>query len=488
MSTVDLTQRLGAFVAGSAPRAASTPALLERGGWFVLDGLGLALAAWSADDRFAQKLLRAQGDDVGDDRPCTIIGTTDRAGAATAALVNGTLIHSWDFEDIAIGTAMHCEPTVLPAALAIAELRGADGAALLDAYIIGAEVAQRLATTSDGIEHGTARYGFHNMSIFGACGAAAAAARLLRLDARRSAEALALAVSFASGSAVGWMQGTARNKPLNAGWAARSGVIAAQMAACGIGVGADTLSGPRGLVFSHLRGRSIDPGPVVDGLGERWRVLDLGIKLLLPGGAAQSIPECVTTLVAEHQIRPDEVLEAEIVLPPRYGAIMALGDALYRPPSAAASFYSVPCTAARIVLSGRYQLEHRTDASVRSPELQALADRFALRLDTPRDDVPTDEHPVTVTITTPRGTVTHAVGIEPGHPRRLDREGVVAKFRECAAFAPFSPDPEPIERLALGLSQVGDVRELTALTRPADRPPGDAGSRARAARAGDRGV
>jgi 2-methylcitrate dehydratase PrpD len=169
-----------------------------------------------------------------------------RKGAmAEAALVNGTFSHALDYDDTHFAHIGHPSVAILPAALAVAEGRGATLPDLIDAALVGAE-----ASVAVGLWLGRDHYqiGYHQTATSGAFGATVAAGRLLRLDRDRMRQALGLCSTMASGlkSQFGTM-----GKPLNAGLAARTGVEAASWADAGMTSAEDGLAGPLGFGATH---------------------------------------------------------------------------------------------------------------------------------------------------------------------------------------------------------------------------------------------
>jgi len=179
--------------------------------------------------------------------PCALVGSTLRADAAQAALINGAAGHALDFDDVA--SAMHGHPTVpvAPAALAVAQAIGASGKDLLRALILGHEVESRIGEVVGAEQY---RLGLHPTGTTGALGAAAACARLGGLDPVRTAHALGLAATQAAG--LKSMFGTMA-KPLHAGKAAMNGVMAARLAARGF------TANPNGIECEQGFGRTQAP-------------------------------------------------------------------------------------------------------------------------------------------------------------------------------------------------------------------------------------
>ena len=171
-----------------------------------------------------------------------VAGTPHRLAAPWAALVNGTAAHALDYDDVLEISNAHVSAVLVPALLALGEERGADGAACVDAFIVGVEVMARLGKALNMTHYFK---GWHTTSTLGAPAAAAACARLLRLDAAKATAALSLATSFASGAK---RQFGTMTKPLHAGLAAKNGIMAAVLAESGVSAATDAYEGERGFV------------------------------------------------------------------------------------------------------------------------------------------------------------------------------------------------------------------------------------------------
>ncbi|MDH4181143.1 MAG: MmgE/PrpD family protein, partial [Betaproteobacteria bacterium] len=150
----------------------------------------------------------------------SLLGRAERVDVASAALLNGIASHTFDFDDTHLRTIIHPAGPVASAALALAEHRGASGRELVDALVLGVDVACRVgnAIYPDHYDRG-----WHITGSTGMLGAAAACARLLKLDAGATAMALGIAASQPIG--VREQFGT-MTKPFHPGGAARAGLMA----------------------------------------------------------------------------------------------------------------------------------------------------------------------------------------------------------------------------------------------------------------------
>ncbi len=471
VETAPLSESLAAFVAGVDLRGTGTTGLLlERARLHLLDTVGLAFAGWLADDDIGTALTTA----LADPGRATVIGGSGEVSAPSAALVNGTLATVWSFDDVELSTAMHCEAFAASAALAAAEDGGASGHALLAGMVAGIEVALRLASAVPGTK-GLYETGFHATSVFGTLGAAAAASRVRGLTVDQTAEALALAVSFAAGTAAGWSQASGRNKTVQPGWAAHSGLIAARLAAAGYRCSRSTLEDPRGLFAAHTAGLGWDPGAITDGLGTAWRMPSVRIKRYPTGASTQATVECARELVQSHGVRPGDVAGGVIRLPTGHADVIAdIGTSMYRPGTGSASIGSFPLIAARVLMAGTFTLAHRTDAAVHEPELLGLADRFTVVPDLDASSTDPELLPTVLEIRTTDGRL---LRVESGsRPASDDQAQVVRKFDENAAAAGLDDASiAAIRDAALTIETRPDVRSLTRLLSRPSRAEADVG-------------
>lgn len=297
----------------------------------------------------------------------TVIGAQQRLPAKAAALVNGTTSHALDYDDTHFGHIGHPSVAVIPAALAMAEVTGADGTAFLQAALVGVEVSIRV-----GLWLGRGHYqtGFHQTATAGAFGATAAASRLLGLDAAQNAHAFGLVATRASGlkSQFGSM-----GKPFNAGIAAANGVEAAQLVAAGF------LSNPRALEaaqgFGPTHAGTADAS-ALDDLGQRFLFETVSHKFHACCHGLHAALEAIATLRAD--IGTAEVTEVSITTHPRWLSVCNIAE----PASGLEAKFSYRLTAA-MALSGHdtAALATFSHTACVDPGLIALRDRVVVQTD-----------------------------------------------------------------------------------------------------------
>ena len=216
-----------------------SPEIIASAKIAMSDTIGVTLLGASSDTAEIARQAAAITEQEG---TATILGTTLRANQLDAAFANAVAGHAFDYDDFTELFGGHPSVPILPGLLAVGETTGATGIELIRAYIIGVELETRLAL---GVHFQHYEKGWHPTSTLGVFGAAAGCAYLLNLDATQTAQAIAIAASNASGIKANF--GT-MTKPLHIGQCARSGVLAAQLAAKGFTANPHALEAPQGFL------------------------------------------------------------------------------------------------------------------------------------------------------------------------------------------------------------------------------------------------
>src|SRR6266852_2154450 len=202
----------------------------------------------------------------------SLFGRAEKVSPADAALANGTAIHGFEIDDAHVTSSLHPGAVTLPASLAVGEARRASGAEVLAALAAGYEIGLRVGVCA-GVSHSIS--GYHVTGTVGTLGAAAAAARLLKLSPQQAAHALGIGATQAAGLYAA--RTGAMTKRFHAGRASQSGVLAAYLAGQGFTGSLDVLEAPFGGFMSTLHGQH-DAATIVADLGERWETARVGLK------------------------------------------------------------------------------------------------------------------------------------------------------------------------------------------------------------------
>ena len=238
----------------------------------------------------------------------TILGRPERVDMASAALLNGITSHTFDFDDTHLKTIIHPAGPVASAALALAEHTRVTGRQLIDAVVLGIDVACRVgnAIYPDHYDRG-----WHITGSTGMLGAAAACARLCALDVQRTAMALGIAASQPIGVRE---QFGSMTKPFHPGGAARVGLMSALMAKHGYTASARSLEAPRGLLQTFST--KCDWAEISEELGQRFEISFNTYKPFACGIVIHpSIDGCVQIRTAQ-QLHPDDIERVELKVHP----------------------------------------------------------------------------------------------------------------------------------------------------------------------------
>jgi 2-methylcitrate dehydratase PrpD len=270
----------------------------------LLDALACALAGHQGEETHQMAGL-ASG--LAQSLESSVIGG-DRLSLAGATLLNGYLITAVTMCDVHRPTLTHITPEVIPPALAIAERDALSGRDLLTALAGGCEVMTRIGVAMDW-PAARAR-GWHGPGVLGPFGAAAAVGRLLGLDADAMARAFGLAGSQSAGTFAAWGTPTVKFHQCRG---ALSGLMAALLAQTKFVATREFLTAADGGLFNTYSngGR---PQAVSDGLGKRWELENIALRLWPSASTIQGFITAMFDLVEKHGLRMDQVRKLRVSL------------------------------------------------------------------------------------------------------------------------------------------------------------------------------
>ena len=275
----------------------------------ITDALGCALAG-SVEEASMIALNVCRASVAGGGGVCTVLGTSEFLPPLEAAFANGVGAHALDFDDTSKSMAGHPTTVILPAILALAEERGASGRDLLEAYVVGFETATRIAR---GVNFHHYEKGWHPTATLGIFGAVAACSRLLGLSVEKAAHALGMCVSLSSGVKSNFGSQT---KPLHAGVAARSGLLAARLAEQGFTASVDAFEHPQGFLTVFNGAGNFDTDKILSGWGQP-------LDLLNPGISIKKYPcvysihaaiDCAIALKQKHRFSADSIKQVVVLM------------------------------------------------------------------------------------------------------------------------------------------------------------------------------
>ena len=386
-------------------------------------GVTVAAAAEPAGRSVASVLSR-----LGGEPQARVIGLGVRTNVVQAAWANGSLAHLLDFDDVGFSHPTAC---ILPAALAVAEERDVGGGELVAAMVVGYEVFERLAASGRADDARVRFAGYHPTSVYGAVAATAAAGRLLGLDVDRMVVALGIAAADASGLT---QQFGTWAKGLNAGNAARTGVLAALVSQSGYYGDERGVSGPYGLFSAvHGHGRYDLDGGLAD-LGGRWCIVDpgLGVKFYPACSSNRRAVDGLATIIGRLAgYDPDTVDKVVVDVHPDVFHTLQ-----HRAPTTGfRGKFSLDYMVATMALDGAVTIDSFTDEAANRPAFRAMLDKVDLREHPEWELERRREMPVTLHLSD--GSVhTESIGDPKGNKGwPLTDDEYEQKFVTCAARA-----------------------------------------------------
>jgi 2-methylcitrate dehydratase PrpD len=304
---VSLTAPLCDYIAGDKARLPQ--AIVDRAKIHILDTLGAIVSgSLLKPGKLAIDFARGQGGMP----EASVVATDIKTSAVNAALANGVMAHADETDDTHFPTVTHPGSIVVPTALAIAEKERRSGKEFITAVVLGYDVLCRISKTLD--RKWMQERCIHAGSISAGFGAAAAAARLLKLPAQKVRYALAFAGTQACGLTT-WRDDPEHiDKALcHSGIPARNGVSAALWARGGMTATEQIFEGPNNLLNAFAE--TSHPEEIVRDLGSRYEITDAGIKVYPAGQPMQATLTGYFRLVKEHALQRQDISKIIVRLP-----------------------------------------------------------------------------------------------------------------------------------------------------------------------------
>src|SRR5580765_1039129 len=455
------TEKIARFIVDTGyeniPREA-----VEKAKHTALDCLGAALAGVSEP---VSQTITGYATKLGGPAQASVFGAGLKISFSDAALANGCLAHALDYDDCGVKIG-HPSVLVLPAVLSLGEHLGASGQEILAAYILGLEVEGKLALHAD-FKLMQAR--LNHQTWYGSIGAAAACAKLLRLDVAKTRMALGIAANFACGLSAN--HGSMASA-MAAGNACRNGVIAALMAQEGVTANPDIIEAKNGFYDTLVGAGHYDAERMAEGLGNPFYIESPGIGL-------KKYPSCYHThraldgvfqLLGEHRLNDTNIAEVDVGTSERALRVLAFPE----PATPYQAKFSMPYCIAAALVDQQVTLETFTPSKFADRNI--VETRKKIHLSFP--DVPiwpglADVGPDTefvgnpVTIRTTDGRSYNArVDIPRGDPALpLTDDELLTKYQDCGRSQLSKDDIERSVDMVLGLERLANIGTLMTIIR-----------------------
>ena len=455
VATTSISEQLAAFAADFDKQV--IPAVVrERARHLMLDSLGIAFASRAYD--FAEKAMAGMRD-LNEGGQSMVIGTTEKLDTRNAILINGILIHGLDFDDTHAKGVIHATASVLPTVLAVAAKYDRSGADVVSAYILGVEVATRLATVAKGGFH---QIGFHPTGLIGTFGCAVAAGYLMELTEAQYVDALGLALSVGSGS-LEFLNDGAWNKRMHPGWAGAAGVTAATMAKHGYRGTRQAFEGRFGLYRSHLSNeQDYDIALATADLGRVWEVVNVSVK---PLPACHFTHAAIDAAIRIHAkgVSVEDIVRVDVLVPAEVVKTVCEPEAQKRnPANSYEAQFSIPYLVGTGLLKGRLTLEDIEAPALFDHQVLDLASRTFYRHDPDTSFPKYFDGEVIVTLKSGEVLREREAVNRGAVDRPLTTEDIIQKFRQNASRQLEYQRVIDIEKAVLGMEK-NSARQLAGI-------------------------
>ena len=444
------------------------PEILQDARRRVTDIVGIALAASGMEPA---RIVGGVIEGWGGHEQAGVIGSSSRYPSASAALMNGTLAHSLDYDDTHLPSVLHPSAAVVPAALAAAEASGATGRDLLAAVAAGDELVVRAGMAGYDPELGNSIFfekGLHATSIAGTMGAALAAAMVYGLGEEEIGHSVAISASMGAGIIEANRTG-GTVKRIHCGWSAHAGVTAAEMARQGLTGPPTVFEGRFGFLRAYLDDNA-DAGALTRGLGEKWELTRVFFKPYPANHFTHAGIDAAIKL-REEGLGIEEIEEIELgVASPVLRTIAQPEDEKAKPETGYAAQFSGPFTVASALVGGGglgVSLDDFTDEEVKDPVKLDLASRVRCVADEECDSIFPNQFPAVLRARLKSGDIREArVSHNRGGPENpLSDEELEIKFRTNAGRVLSRQAVDELGSALQALESTGDVGEIVRLAR-----------------------
>lgn len=424
----------------------------------LLDFLGCALAGVrEPSSQIVERVLRGWGGPA----EATVVGTDIRMPAALAAFCNGSAGHAVEMDDDHKQAIVHPGVCVVPAALAAGEKAGASGRQVLAAIVAGYEIMCRVGEAA--MPDRLLAKGFHPTGVCGVFGAAAAAAHVQGLSLEQFQTALGIAGSFAAGL-FEFVNDGSLVKRLHPANAAKSGILAAQLAAQGYSGPRQVLEG--GLGFFNAFAGAFCPEPLGRALGQSFEIARTSYKQYACCSYCHPLMDALLELLKTAPLDPAQV--QEVVGRTFTDAIRIVGEPLAQkqePANPVDAQFSAPYSLAVAFWDRQGMPEQFAWARVRDPQVRWLARRIRVEADRSCDREFPRRYPAEVVVRMQDGrTLNRRVPTSKGDPAWPLTQGEIERKFFALAGEVLPPGRAEAIQDVIGRSDAcPDLRELAAL-------------------------
>jgi 2-methylcitrate dehydratase PrpD len=428
--------------------------VIDKAKQCLMDALGVAvLGSKFAASRIVGKTVSA----FQSREEAVVIGTPYKASASLAALANSVSAHVADYDDTSVEFKGHPSCVIVPAVVAAAESVQARGQEVLLSVVVGNEVGSKLGQSMGGRHY---QKGWHGTGTIGTIAAAAAVAKLFKLEPKQVIHALGVAASSAAGLRQNF--GT-MTKSWHAGHAAHIGVLSGVLAQNGFDASAETLEGENGFI------RTFDGEGAIESfekLGSPYSITGVAFKKYPSCAAIHPAVEAILRLMNKETIRPEIIASIKCYCCP--SGLAALGRE-YPKTELEAKFSMEYCVATTLV-RGRLGVAEFEDEALTDPEVRSAMTKVQVISDVALEEIAASNKvlsPTRVTLVTKDGREFNEmiIAARGGSTEPLTWSELEDKFRECVSGLIHNGRVNRILGLIHGIESLQNITDLTTLLR-----------------------
>jgi 2-methylcitrate dehydratase PrpD len=449
---MDETRRLAQCITDISYNDLSSE-VVDKAKLLILDQLGCQLAF--ATLPWNEAIYNYIRDKKGSREESTIIRYGLRTTAEDAAFANAVFGHGFEMDDTELSSASHPGVTVIPPSLAVGEIKNINGKDFLTAIVVGYDVFIRIGLATRSMMN----RGFHTTAVLGPLGSAAATSKILKLDANKTLNALAIAASESGGLAE-YTETGGSVKRAHAGFAAQSGLRAALLAQAGITGPPTALEGRKGLCQAFANEYSLEE--ITTGLGKEFRILLTGTKPYCCCAAQHSALDAVSEIVNEHVIVPEQI--KKILVGQNTRDVRAIGNIIVPQDIISAQFSGRFGIALRLIQGGNGFHDY-SEENLRNPRILGLSKRTEYYVDDNFEKSTSGNAPARVEIHLKNGSI-HEMTAQYAKgtiQNPMTKEELKDKFRELTKGVLTDNHTENIIRTVSRLEELDNLQEMCVL-------------------------
>lgn len=409
----------------------------------LLDVVGISVGAAKRVES-SQSIIEGIRGLNGDGTGATVLATGESMRPAYAAMLNGALGHSLDYDDTHRSASLHPGVVTVPAALAAGERVNADGRELLTGIVAGYEVVCRLGQAVNPPSHYD--LGFHGTKTCGVFGATAAAGTVLDLDASQLETAFGVNGSQVSGS-LQFLENGSWNKRIHPGLAANEAFEAISLATKDFFSASEPIEGAYGFLNGYTR--EPHPGLAIETLGEKFELLETGLKPYPCCRYMHTALDLLVDVVESEDIQCQDV-ESVTVEMPTTGATIVESDTNAYPETFVDAQFSMPFGAALVLTGGSTNVDSflRVLEAPYTEMFERLFNETHVTSTATIDAKYPEKWPARILVSTSAGMYERAADYAKGEPEKpMTWDDVTTKFEELATDLPPETRETVVDRI-----------------------------------------